>query len=128
MKLLLSIALAVFLVGCASTVNTKPKKEIVVSSPPVCSSEAECSEMWNKAIEQIQMISGMKLRILTDSYAETFTPRQSSRPTGSVVKTLNSDGTTTIKGNFNCGYSHCRDIEASAENLFNIMVKPVISK
>lgn len=125
MKLLLPLFIAYLMLGCSATKQPEVKKNTIVYPPPVCFTDSECSIMWNKAIEQIQKITGMKLRILTESYGETYTPRRSYMPSGSIKKIKNEDGSTTIKADFFCQSVACGDLQLSAENLFNGMVEPI---
>lgn len=68
-KLLLTLAIISSLSGCASmaTFNHGPIEKVTY-----CRSESQCQVMMAAARSAIQQFTGMRLRIVTDTYAETF--------------------------------------------------------
>lgn len=77
--------------------------------------------MWERAIEQVQAISEMKLSVASETYLQTYTSRQFPGMTGEAMKINNGDGTHTIKSRFTCRYE-CDGLDIRASNLFNSIV------
>lgn len=42
---------------------------------PVCACQTQCSAMWAEATNALSAYTGMRLRIATDTMAETYVPR-----------------------------------------------------
>lgn len=121
-KLILLLILAAT-AGCSQ----KQQRQVEPVDPgpsPVCRNDAECSQMWAVATQQVQQITRMKVAVATDAYLQTFTSQTPSRMLGQVYKISNGDGTKTIKGTFTCPRG-CNGLESSAERLFNTMVRPI---
>lgn len=84
--------------------------------------------MWIGAQETLQSLTGLRLRMATDTRLETFPP-SSRRPTaGSVSKYPLGDGRYEIRMRMECYYSDCTDLRASGENAFNNMMQMYADK
>jgi hypothetical protein len=84
----------------------------------------ECERMWIAAQEQIQRLTGMRLRMVTDNRAETFAPTSLRQMTGgSVTKYPVADGVYEFRADIYCyGRSGCPSLSASGVNAFNASV------
>ena len=86
---------------------------------PVCTNDRQCAAMWVEAITQIPKLSGMKIRMQTDSYIETFDGTRQGRMLGRVVKTPAQDGGYTITSTLDCGPIDCKVLDLRGQALFN---------
>jgi hypothetical protein len=80
--------------------------------------------MWVHAQEVLQQMTGMRLRIVTDSRIETFAATSFGRTSGVVVKYPVSADTFDLLVEISCygRYTDCGDLRASGANLFNLRV------
>lgn len=107
--------------GCAL-----PKKEYVpydMVGPAICDTERQCQAMWLRATTEISTVSGMKVRLLTDTYIETFDGTVQGRMLGKVEKIPLQNG----KGYMITPFLYCRpkcgDLPQRGQSLFNAAVK-----
>lgn len=98
---LLGAVLVLSLVGCA-----QPGDQAFRYEPaPVCVNDRQCAAMWSEATRQVEIRSGMKIRLLTDSYIETFDGSSQHRFLGKVRKRPSSTGQGyIIEGSFYCQF------------------------
>ena len=114
------------LAGCVAPVvqPAKAPEIIDVGPTPTCSTTETCQKMWVSAIDAIQMVTGMKVRTLTDSYIDTFVNARRIPITGSVSKIPLGGGRYEIKSRVGCASNSnaCGDLPASGTKLFNTLV------
>jgi hypothetical protein len=125
MRVIVSIALASVVAGCAVPEPQRPPA-VVDTKAPICDGKMDCEAKWLKAQERIQMLTGMKLRIVTESRLETFSPTTAGRLLGVVTKFPVSNSAYELRVELSC-YHHtmdCRDLQARGTNLFNMTVGP----
>lgn len=118
------LAIAVALSGCAQP----PKKpDIPVSEmqpTPVCKGEEQCSRMWARAIDGIQMVTRMRVMTASDTFIQTFPTTKIGFMNGQVIKQSVGDGKYAIKASIDCGiYSWCDNIRNRGVSLFNSQVQ-----
>src|SRR3546814_9502067 len=80
---------ALALIGCAQP--TRVSEPFAYPPDPICSTPSQCEAMWAQAPISISNITGMKVRMQTDTYIETFDGTRQSRLYGRVVKMPNPD-------------------------------------
>lgn len=124
---LTTIAIAcVALAGCATPPpRIKPPPVVVDTQAPRCADQKRCEAMWLQAQETISNITGMRLRIVTDSRVETFAPTRYGLMGGVIIKYPVADG-YEIRASFECyrGELDCENSRNAGLNLFNLMVGP----
>ncbi len=121
-KILMLAALAVVAVtaGCAAPEPAQPPV-VVNTRTPTCTGKMDCEAKWLKAQSSIQFLTGMKLRIVTDSRLETFSPTSAGRLLGVVTKFPVSNDAYELRIELSC-YHHtmdCRNLQAGGTNIFN---------
>jgi hypothetical protein len=90
--------------------------------------------MWAEASQAIEVATGMRVRIQSDSMIDTFAPMHRGYLHGRVLKRPVSSGGYEIVANMDCGsYGYgCRNDINNAINLFNINVnqagQPFVNK
>lgn len=117
-------AIALALAGCAQ----QPKKPDISASEmqptPVCKGEEQCSRMWARAIDGIQMVTRMRVMTASDSFIQTFPTKKIGYMNGQVLKQSIGDGKYAIKATIDCGiYSWCNNMLNSGVSLFNAQVQ-----
>lgn len=119
--LLLAAGLAI---GCASEPPAKTAAEPVPDYPPArCDSKVACDQMWARAIQYVQLASGMKVMTVTENYIGTYPANQLGRMTGAVIRYPISEGVYEIRLGLACyGNDRCADLAAQGVNLFNMSV------
>ncbi len=95
--------------------------DAVTEPTPVCSTTRQCEVMWHAAREAAQLISGMKIRTMSDSFLDTFEPRDSSKPAVTVTKYPLGEERYEFRAQMVCR-GECADIRARGTNLFNSLV------
>lgn len=122
MRKFITIALlAAVLGGCASTPQ-EPAPPI--QTPAKCFSKEQCDAMWSEALVQLQNLSGMKLQVATDSFAQTYNGRGAGRMTASAQRIPIPGGGAVIGASFHCRYN-CDHLNVAAVNLFGSRLKVV---
>jgi hypothetical protein len=128
--ILYCITVSAFLSGCAQTGDSFSSSSYIPKyRSPTCASAAECSSKWAAARDQIQSLTGMRLRVATDSYLETFTRR--GIPLMGVVDKIDlGDGTFLIRGRIQCNSitpAPCADLPSRGTDAFNAALggKPI---
>lgn len=107
----LTVAVAV-VVSAAATAAESPA--------PVCSGQVACERMWLKAQETAETLSGMKLRMVTESRIETFPPSSQDRTGITVLKYPLGGGRYEIRAKFECHPSRdCSKIAPLGLDAFN---------
>ena len=114
-----TLLLAGLLSACAQNKTWVPYESV---SPGVCTTKTQCDAMWLRATSEIASVSGMKVRLLTDSYIETFDGTRQGRLYGRVEKRPLGQDTFEIVATLACGYA-CGDIPLRGESLFNSSVR-----
>lgn len=119
-----AFAITLALSGCAQP----PKKpDIPVSEmqpTPVCKGEEQCSRMWARAIDGIQMVTRMRVMTANDTFIQTFPTTKIGYMNGQVIKQGMGDGKYAIKASIDCGiYSWCDNMLNSGVSLFNSRVQ-----
>lgn len=110
--------------GCAQQPSRPPLPVSQIHPTPVCTGEAQCSEMWGRAIRSLPAISRMRLMTASDSYLQTFPANKVGYLNGAAYKQLVSDGKYVIKATFDCrGRDWCSDVSNRALDLFNADVQ-----
>jgi hypothetical protein len=71
--------------------------------------------MWSEALVQVQQISGMRLQLATDTYAQTFERVGPNRMSAYVKKVPLANGRTAFEAEFVC--SGCGYLTYDAVNL-----------
>ena len=107
------------LAGCAQKKPWVPYESV---SPAHCTSKTQCDAMWARATSEIVNVSGMKIRLLTDSYIETFDGTRQFRMYGRVQKRPLGNDSYEIIATLTCGYA-CGDLALRGESLFNSSVR-----
>lgn len=115
--LLILSASVVALTGCAQPPLASPFE---YPADPICFSERQCEAMWAQAPMSISNVTGMKVRMQSDTYIETYDgTRNPARLFGRVTKSPNPDGSYTIRSSVRCGVAGCGDLYLRAQALFN---------
>lgn len=118
------LALCAALAGCAAPAPPAPKPAPVEVNtlPPRCTAAKQCEAMWLQAQEVVQLATGMRLRIVTDSRLETFAPNGYGRMGAAVLKYPVGDG-YELRVQFECYRgTECTDQRNNATNLFNLRI------
>lgn len=92
---------------------------------PVCYSKEQCEAMWLSASQNISLLTRMKVRLMTDTYIETFDgTRRAGGLMGAVAKRPNPDGSYDIEATISCfpQSEACRSLTAKGLSLFNQLV------
>jgi hypothetical protein len=114
----------VILAGCATgqqqARTPRPAAQVVTQPTPVCSTRRQCDVMWAEAREAAQKISGMRIRMMTDTFIDTFQPRLG--PGVQVSKFPIGEGRYEIRAQLQCRDPDCDGLHASAMNAFNALV------
>lgn len=118
------LAITLALAGCAQP----PKKpDIPVSEmqpTPVCKGEEQCSRMWARAIDGIQMVTRMRVMTASDTFIQTFPTNKIGFMNGQVIKQSVGEGKYAIKASIDCGiYSWCDNMRNRGVSLFNAQVQ-----
>jgi hypothetical protein len=115
------ILLAAVAAGCAAP-PTQPPKAIqqIDTAAPRCTAGVQCERQWLAAQDTLQTITGMRLRIVTDTRLETFAPTGYGRLGGQVVKYPLDAATFELRVRLECyGGVDCEDLRNTGTNLFN---------
>jgi hypothetical protein len=99
--------------GCATKPDGPPPAILPVAT---CSIQAQCDAMWSEALVQVQNISGMRLQVATESYAQTYGRIGPNRMSANVRKVPQPNGRTAFEAEFSC--SGCGYLPYTAVNLF----------
>lgn len=119
-KAVVSLVAALMLAGCAQPPKRPDLPADQVAPTPVCQGEEQCSRMWGRAIEGIQMVTRMKVMNVTDSFIQTFPASKVGHLNGQVFKQSLGDGKYAIKASIGCsGHSWCSNMLNSGLSLFN---------
>lgn len=118
-----SLLLIATLSGCAVTPSGPPPE---IKPIATCSSQAQCDAMWSEALVQVQQISGMRLQVATESYAQTFERIGPNRMSAYVKKVPQASGRTAFEAEFVC--SGCGYLPYDAVNLFTTNLNVVGSR
>lgn len=110
-------ALIVGLVGCAAPTPKPPSLDYV--APARCTNDRQCQAMWAAAPGAISRLTGMKIRLQTDSYIETYDGTRQGRLYGRVSYGPHNDGGYVIAPYIECGVYTCDGVARDAETLFN---------
>lgn len=118
--LLVSAALS----GCAQP----PKKPDIplseVAPTPVCQGEEQCSRMWARAFDGIQVVTRMRVMSASETFIQTFPTTKIGYLNGQVIKQSIGDGKYAIKASIDCGiYSWCDNMRNRSVSLFNMKVQ-----
>lgn len=125
MRRLISLFPVIFaLGGCA--VPPPPGPPPALEPAAICTMPDQCEAMWAEALVQVQNISGMKLQIATESFAQTYNSTGAGRLSATIRKVPRPEGGKTIEAEFSCVY--CGNLPYSAANLFTANVKAVGDK
>jgi hypothetical protein len=113
------------LAACAAPqpVSVSPVTTLV----PKCVTPRGCEALWIKAQDAASTTSGMKLRLVSDSRLETFSPNTYGRLGAVVTKSPQPDGVYLIQARFQCYVDNgaaCMNQVNNATNLFNTLVSP----
>lgn len=81
----------------------------VNAQPITCADSKACEKMWSNAQQAVDRLSGMPIRLLTDSRIETFPSNNPGFLAATVTKVPINDG-YEIKYRFDC----FRDVDCSA--------------
>jgi hypothetical protein len=109
----------------SACVAPQPKKtpDPITTKPTICDTARKCEKAWVAAQNAIEVASGMRLRLVSDTRLETFHPTSIGRLRGTVTKYPVGESSYEIRAQFDCyGYTDCTDLRNPATNLFNIMV------
>jgi hypothetical protein len=117
MKNLILAGLACALAGCVTPQPVEPPPP--VAPAPICKTKPQCDAMWVEAMQQLQNLTGLRLQLATDQFAQTFGSFKTHVLSGSAKKIPQPDGTTIIAAEFYCRYS-CDNLNFRALNLFNV--------
>lgn len=110
------------LVGCAPITPREPIQRLDYVAPQTCSCQIQCDALWAVGIQKLSTFTGMRIRIATDSMAETYVSNNAGRMTGIINKMPIGDGKYEIKPYFS-PWASTSDLETLAYNsqtLFNM--------
>lgn len=121
MRAVLFIGGAIALSACAPPPIAPAKPPTVVDTKaPRCASGIDCDRKWLSAQETLQAVTGMRLRIVTDTRLETFAATGYGRMGGQVLKYPLAGGTYELRVQLECyRRTECDDVRNSGINLFN---------
>lgn len=108
-----SLLIIATLSGCAMKPSGPPPEILPIAT---CSIKAQCDAMWSEALVQVQQISGMRLQVATDTYAQTFERIGPNRMSAYVKRVPQANGRTAFEAEFVCG--GCGYLPYDAVNLF----------
>lgn len=87
---------------------------------PRCAAGIQCDRQWLAAQDTLQNITGMRLRIVTDTRLETFAATGYGRMGGQVVKYPVDSATFELRVQLECYRgTECEDLRNTGTNLFN---------
>lgn len=90
---------------------------------PLCTNDQQCAAMWTTAQDWVGTITGMRLRMATDTRLETFAPTSFGRMGGVVTKYPVGEGAWEIRLRLECYHADsCGDMRAHGLKMFNMMV------
>jgi hypothetical protein len=118
-----SLLLIATLSGCA-TAPAGPPPEI--KPVATCSSKPQCDAMWTEALVQVQNLSGMRLQLATENFAQTYRAVGPGRMSANIKKVPMANGRTAFEAEFVCG--SCGYLPYSAVNLFTTNLNLVGSR
>ncbi|OUM00548.1 hypothetical protein [Variovorax sp. JS1663] len=127
-RMIFGIAALAVLGGCATPTSApapQPVREIPqTTEAPKCKDKIECQRMWISAQESAEQLTGMRLRMATDTRLETFAPTRFGRMGAVVLMYPMDDGTFELRADFECYRgSDCTYLRPLAINAFNARVK-----
>lgn len=110
---LASLLLIATLSSCAVAPSGPPPE---IKPIATCLSKPQCDAMWTEALVQVQNISGMRLQLATDTFAQTYRSVGPNRMSAYIKKVPLANGRTAFEAEFVCG--GCGYLPYSAVNLF----------
>ena len=103
MKMYISVgcvACVAVLAGCVPMTPTKPLERMSYVAPQTCSCQEQCDAMWAEGMQQLPSLTGMRIRLATNTMAETYVATTASRVTGSMNKVPAGNGSYEIQASF----------------------------
>jgi len=74
-SLFIAVTFVLFLTGCATQQSSLSPAEITeVDMPLYCEGEAQCKDMWERAIYFVSTKSSYKIQNINDNLIETYNP------------------------------------------------------
>jgi hypothetical protein len=88
--------------------------------PPTCEGKMQCDAMWLDAQRTVEMVTRMRLRMVTDSRIETFAPVRYASMGGVVTKHPIAEDKYEIRLQLECyRNTDCSDVMVMGTDLFN---------
>jgi hypothetical protein len=95
-----ALACTLMLGGCVPMTPRQPLQRMSNVAPQSCSCQAQCDALWAVGMQELPSLTGMRIRIATDSMAETYVSNDAGRMTGTMNKVPTGNGTYEIQVNF----------------------------
>lgn len=118
----LMMTLALALVGCAAPPQKPRAQAVVTTKPPVCEGVRQCERLWIEAQDAIVTVTGMRVRLVTESRIETFAPTRISTLGGVVTKYPMADDKYEIRVRLECYRNSDCGLIASGTDMFNTLL------
>lgn len=114
---------AVWLLACIGALMPAAAQNTPASLPR-CTGPVECEILWSEAQKAVELVSNMRIRLLTDSRIETYAPIRHSTIGAVVTKTPLGAGVYEIAIQIECYRSTpCDDLQHSGEMLFYTLLQ-----
>lgn len=120
---LITMLILASLGGCAVAPQGPVEQPPPIDPPATCTSAPQCDAMWTEALIQVQQLSGMRIQLATDTYAQTYRANRSGRLTATIKRVPRPQGGTSFDAEFSC--VRCGTLPYKAANLFSANLKAV---
>ncbi|WP_339935155.1 hypothetical protein [Vreelandella glaciei] len=121
-KILISLGMLIILAGCAATPSEPDIPLSEVRPTPTCDNEVDCENMWVAAQSALQSVSGMRLAVANDNFAQTYPSTRVGVLDGQVRKERTEEGYRFVAA-FGCGgHSWCNNMLNLNLSAFNAQV------
>ncbi len=96
---------------------------------PTCTGSDECEQLWSRARNNLNLVSNMRIRLLTDSRIETYAPNSYSSMGAVVDKQPIGSGAYRVTINLECFRGvECNSLRTQGAELFYMMITDLAKK
>lgn len=123
-KIAYALTAFVAIAGCAQQPKKPDLTTAEMTPTPICKGEEQCSRMWARAIDGIQMVTRMRVMSASDTFIQTFPTSKVGFMNGQVIKQSVGEGKYAIKASIDCGiHSWCDNMRNRGVSVFNAKVQ-----
>lgn len=118
---------ALMLGGCVPMTPRQPIQRTSYVAPQTCSCQTQCDALWAAGMQGLPILTRMRIRIATNSMAETYVSNDPGHMTGTMNKVPIGNGVYGIQAKF-VPVTSTPDLDAVAYNLqmlFNTQLQNV---